>query len=129
MLARAVLASLAVAPRFDAFVSRAAALYDILLYGSLQPLNPVDTQQPQADVEAVRMVAVAYEADAIMEDAGVEMIEVGGAATDFDVNVNPIHVGGDVEMGRRKRDEAEERWEERRAERGSPLHQRGGMRW
>ena len=58
---------------YNPFVSRAAALYDILLYGSLQPLNPVDTQQPQADVEAVRMVAVAYEADAIMEDAGVEI--------------------------------------------------------
>ena len=48
------------------------------------------------------------------EDAGVEMIEVGGAAADFEVKVNPLHlVGGDVEMGRRKRDEPEERWDKR----------------
>ena len=61
---------------YNPMVARAAALYDILLYGEMQPLTAVDTKKPDTDFfnSESGLVTMAAEAEQLMLEQGEETI-------------------------------------------------------
>ena len=57
---------------YQPLVQRAAAMYDVLLYGELMPLNAVDIKSKPRETES-GFVKMARAADPIFEQQGVEI--------------------------------------------------------
>jgi len=57
---------------YNPTVQKSAALYDVLLHGTIQPLVGRDIRAPKRKVTS-RMVEMAYDADQVLKDQGVEI--------------------------------------------------------
>ena len=59
-------------PYWQPMVVQTAALYDVLLYGAVQPLEGREIKAPQRPIQS-QMVQMAYDADEIIQEQNIQI--------------------------------------------------------